>query len=57
VATVYRRFPDRHSLMRAVVLDVLGRTVHEARLALAEEPDAFQARCASRADSGRIGHG
>jgi hypothetical protein len=29
--------------MRAVVLDVLGRTAYEARLALAEEPDAFQA--------------
>jgi AcrR family transcriptional regulator len=43
IATLYRRFPDRPSLMRAVVLDVLGRTAHEARLALAEEPDAFQA--------------
>jgi AcrR family transcriptional regulator len=43
IATLYRRFPDRSSLMRAVVLDVLGRTAHEARLALAEEPDAFQA--------------
>jgi AcrR family transcriptional regulator len=42
-ATLYRRFPDRQSLMRAVVLDVLGRTAHEARLALAEEPDAFRA--------------
>jgi AcrR family transcriptional regulator len=43
IATLYRRFPDRPSLMRAVVLDVLGRTAYEARLALAEEPDAFQA--------------
>jgi AcrR family transcriptional regulator len=43
IATLYRRFPDRQSLMRAVVLDVLGRTAHEARLALAEEPDAFRA--------------
>jgi AcrR family transcriptional regulator len=43
IATLYRRFPDRQSLMRAVVLDVLGRTAHEARTALAEEPDAFGA--------------
>jgi AcrR family transcriptional regulator len=43
IATLYRRFPDRPSLMRAVVLDVLGRTAYEARLALAEEPDAFRA--------------
>jgi AcrR family transcriptional regulator len=43
IATLYRRFPDRSALMRAVVLDVLGRTAYEARLALAEEPDAFQA--------------
>jgi AcrR family transcriptional regulator len=43
IATLYRRFPNRPSLMRAVVLDVLGRTAYEARLALAEEPDAFQA--------------
>jgi AcrR family transcriptional regulator len=43
IATLYRRFPDRPSLVRAVVLDVLRRTAHEARLALAEEPDAFQA--------------
>jgi AcrR family transcriptional regulator len=43
IATLYRRFPDRQSLMRAVVLDVLGRTAYETRLALAEEPDAFAA--------------
>jgi AcrR family transcriptional regulator len=43
IATLYRRFADRPSLMRAVVLDVLGQTAHEARRALAEEPDAFQA--------------
>jgi AcrR family transcriptional regulator len=43
IATLYRRFPDRRSLMRAVVLDVLARTACEAREALAEEPDAFQA--------------
>jgi AcrR family transcriptional regulator len=43
IATLYRRFPDRESLMRAVVLDVLGRVGHQARLAQAEEPDAFAA--------------
>jgi AcrR family transcriptional regulator len=43
IATLYRRFPDRQSLMRAVVLDVLGVAAYEARLALAEEPDAFAA--------------
>jgi AcrR family transcriptional regulator len=43
IATLYRGFPDRSALMRAVVLDVLGRTADEAGLALAEEADAFQA--------------
>lgn len=43
IATLYRRFPDRRSLMDAVVLDVLTRTAHEARLARAEEADGFHA--------------
>ncbi len=43
IGTLYRRFPDRASLLRAVALDVLGRAAQEARLALAEEPTAFQA--------------
>jgi AcrR family transcriptional regulator len=43
IATLYRRFPDRGALTCAVVLDVLGRVAEEARLALAEEPDAFRA--------------
>jgi AcrR family transcriptional regulator len=43
IATLYRRFPDRGALTRAVVLDVLGRVEAEARLALAEEADAFGA--------------
>jgi AcrR family transcriptional regulator len=41
IATLYRRFPDRQSLMRAVVLDVLRRVGHQARLAQDEEPDAL----------------
>lgn len=43
IATLYRRFPDRRSLMRAVVIDALERTAAEARAALAEEPTAFEA--------------
>src|ERR687893_1857054 len=43
IGTLYRRFPDRRAVVRAVVLDVLGRTAEEARLAQAEEEDAFQA--------------
>ena len=43
IATLYRRFPDRSSLMHAVVLDAVSRVAEEARLALAEEPSGFQA--------------
>ena len=43
IATLYRRFPDRRSLMRAVVIDALERTAEEARAALAEEPTPFAA--------------
>ncbi len=43
IGTLYRRFPDRRALVRAVVIDVLGLAGEEARLALTEEPDAFQA--------------
>ncbi|MGN6562087.1 MAG: TetR/AcrR family transcriptional regulator [Thermomicrobiales bacterium] len=43
IATLYRRFPDRQSLQRAVALDVLARVAQEADHALAEEPDAFLA--------------
>jgi AcrR family transcriptional regulator len=43
IATLYRRFPDRQELMRAVVIDALNRTSEEARLAAEEEPNAFLA--------------
>jgi AcrR family transcriptional regulator len=43
IATLYRHFPDRQALMRAVVLDALENTVEQARLAADEEPDAFAA--------------
>jgi AcrR family transcriptional regulator len=41
IATLYRRFPDREALVRAVALDVMTRTAHEARAAEAEEADPF----------------
>src|SRR5437588_9177263 len=43
IATLYRRFPAREALMRAVALDVLARTAAAAQQAEAEEPDAFEA--------------
>jgi AcrR family transcriptional regulator len=43
IATLYRRFPDRQALVRAIVLDVLSRSGEEARRSLDEEPDSFQA--------------
>jgi AcrR family transcriptional regulator len=43
IATLYRRFPDRSALQRAVAMDVLRRIGQEAFSALREEPDAFAA--------------
>jgi AcrR family transcriptional regulator len=43
IATLYRRFPDRHALMRAVIIEALEQTAEEARLAAEEEPSAFRA--------------
>jgi AcrR family transcriptional regulator len=43
IATLYRRFPDRRTLIREVVLDALQRTIEEARQAAEEEPDPFRA--------------
>src|SRR5881227_1235599 len=43
IATLYRRFPDRAALLRAVALDVLARAAHEAGTAEAEEADPFAA--------------
>lgn len=43
IATLYRRFPDREALLRAVALDLLARAEEEARLAPAAEPDPMRA--------------
>jgi AcrR family transcriptional regulator len=43
IGTLYRRFADRPSLLRAVVQDALARTTDAARVALAEEADGFAA--------------
>ena len=43
IATLYRRFPDRRTLTRAVALDALERTRDEVRRARDEEGTAFDA--------------
>lgn len=43
IATLYRRFPDRQALIRAIVLDVLVRSGEAAHQALDEEAESFQA--------------
>jgi AcrR family transcriptional regulator len=43
IATLYRRFPDRQTLMRDVVLDAIEGTIDAARRAAAEERDPFRA--------------
>ncbi len=43
IGTLYRRFSDRDTLMRAVVLDALVETIEVAERAAAEETSAFAA--------------
>jgi AcrR family transcriptional regulator len=43
IATLYRRFPDRAALIRAVTLDAMRRSAQDARRAAAEEPDPYNA--------------
>ncbi|TDD80400.1 TetR/AcrR family transcriptional regulator [Actinomadura darangshiensis] len=43
IATLYRRFPDRNALIRAVALDALQRTTEEVIRARDHEPSAFAA--------------
>ena len=43
IGTLYRHFPGRSALLRAVAEDVITRTGAAARAALAEEPTGFHA--------------
>jgi AcrR family transcriptional regulator len=43
VGTLYRRFPDREALIRAVAQNNFSRVLTEARAAVAEEPTAWAA--------------
>ncbi|HWD06590.1 MAG TPA: helix-turn-helix domain-containing protein [Amycolatopsis sp.] len=43
VGTLYRRFPDRDALIRAVAVDNFSRVLDDARRAAEEEPTAWQA--------------
>ena len=43
IGTLYRRFPDRQALLRAVVLDALEDSRRAAEEALAQEPEGFAA--------------
>ncbi|MFI6700000.1 TetR/AcrR family transcriptional regulator [Streptomyces sp. NPDC050509] len=56
-ATLYRHFPDRHTLAHEVVRSVLVRVADQAERIEAEEPDAFTAlrRFAHTAADERIG--
>jgi AcrR family transcriptional regulator len=43
VGTLYRRFPDRDALIRAVAVDNFARVLDDANAALTEEPSAWHA--------------
>lgn len=43
IATLYRHFPDRQSLLREVALDVIDRTVERGEAALAESSSGGEA--------------
>lgn len=43
IATLYRHFPDQQALLRAVVLDVLDRTIDHGNTALAESATGGEA--------------
>ncbi|OZM75014.1 TetR family transcriptional regulator [Amycolatopsis antarctica] len=45
VGTLYRRFPDREALLRAVTVDNFNGVVSDGRTAAAEEPNAWLALC------------
>ena len=56
-ATLYRHFSDRDELVLAIALSAIDRVIAHADLALAEEPDAFEAlrRFTLKAADERIG--
>jgi len=43
IATLYRHFPNRDALVTAVAVDVMSRTLAEARASLVDERDGFAA--------------
>jgi AcrR family transcriptional regulator len=43
IGTLYRRFPDRESLIRAVAVDSFQRFLEDAKAAAEQEPTAWQA--------------
>jgi AcrR family transcriptional regulator len=43
IGTLYRHFPNRQTLMLAVILDALTQTAEAAERAIAQAPDAFGA--------------
>ncbi|PRY44655.1 TetR/AcrR family transcriptional regulator [Umezawaea tangerina] len=43
VGTLYRRFPDRGTLIREVAVDSFGRALTEARASIEEEPTCWDA--------------
>ena len=43
IATLYRHFPDQQALLRAVVLDVLDRTIDQGNSALADSATGSEA--------------
>jgi len=43
IATLYRHFPDQQTLLRAVALDVLDRTIDQGNTALAESATGGEA--------------
>lgn len=43
IATLYRHFPDQQALLRAVVLDVLDRTIEQGNAALVESTSGAEA--------------
>ena len=43
IGTLYRHFPDRQELLRAVVLDALDRTIDRGEAALIESPTGAEA--------------